>query len=229
MKPRLPRRLLLTAVIGLMAVVTVAGCRVEQGAAAFVGETRITDAQVDNVVDSLPVELVTNNLANVSSAYGGVRHQVLEALAVVELGRHVADDTGALPDADARSVARDGWMQQTGLPESNAFVSLMAEAEGYRALLQEGAEPQAPTDTDIEAAADNFTTATGQKLQSADLQQLTADLNSDQGRRLIGVNRQIAQYVADYDVTANPKYGQLSIVTFLNASGVPLLTVPVPN
>lgn len=229
MKPRLSRRLLLSAAIGLVAVAGLAGCRVEQGAAAFVGDTRITDSQVNQVVDSIPVELITSDLSDMSSAFGGIRNQVLEALAVVELGRQVADDTGRQPDSEAASAARDGWVQNTGLAQDNAFVALMAEAEGYRELLRADAEPQSPSAADIEAAAENFTATTGQALDDMGFAQLAADLDSEQGKQLIGQNRQITQYVADFDVTANPKYGQLAIVTFLNPSGVPLLTAPVPN
>lgn len=229
MKPRMPRRLVLSAVIGLLAVAGLAGCRIEQGAAVFVGDTRISDSEVNEVVDSIPVELITSDLSTVSKAYGGIRNQVLEALTVVELGHQVAADTGRQIDADALANAREGWMQRTGLDADNALVSLMAEAEGYRAMLREGAVPEAPTPADVEDAAANVAAVTGQPLNDAELGQLEADLSSPQGQELIGQNRQISGYVAEYGVTPNPKYGQFAIVTFLNARGIPLLTVPVSS
>lgn len=229
MKPRMPRRLLLAAALGLATVAALAGCRVEQGAALFVGETRITDSQVDEIVDSVPVELVTSDRSRMTSGFSGIRSQVVEALAVVELGRQVADDTDRQPNTQVGSAARKSWAEATGLPLDNAFVDLMGSAESYRELLRADATPEAPTEADVEAAAKNYATATGQPLDDAMIGQLTGELNTDQGRDLIGQNRQINQYVADYQVTANPKYGKLAIITFTNASGVALLTAPVPS
>jgi len=228
-KPRMSRRLLLAAALGLATVAALAGCRVEQGAALFVGETRITDSQVDAIVDSIPVELITPDLTRKATSFGGVRGQVVEALTVVELGRQVADDTDRQPNTQVGSATRQGWSEATGLPLDNAFVELMGSAESYRELLRADATPEAPTEADIETAAKNYVSATGQPLDDATVAQLALDLNTDQGRELIGQNRQINQYVADYGVTANPKYGKLAIVTFQNASGVALLTAPVPS
>src|SRR6185369_9622917 len=48
------RRLTAIAVMGALAVVALAGCRTDAGSAAYVGNTRITTDQVNDVIDSAP-------------------------------------------------------------------------------------------------------------------------------------------------------------------------------
>ncbi|GAA4919507.1 hypothetical protein LX16_4345 [Stackebrandtia albiflava] len=228
MKPRMSRRLVLAAVLGIAAAATVSACRVEQGAALFVGDVRVTDTQISEVVDSVPTELFTSGPDQMTTGFGGVRQQVMEAFVVVELGRQVAADTGATPDETADATAREGWTQRTGLPEDNPFVALLGEAEGYRAMLKQGAEPAAPTDEEVADVAANFIAVTGQPLDEASISQLAVTLNGETGQRIVGERRQLADYVAEYDVQTNPRYGRVSVISFYDPSGV-MLTVPVPN
>ena len=218
MQPRNVRRALTAVALGIAALSAMAACRVEQGAAVFVGDTRITEDAVNSIVDSLPVE--------VDAPLGGFRAMTVDALATVELGEQVAEDTGGSPDAASAEAIRSYWQSQ-GLPAEHEFVELMAEAEGYRAMLLSGAEPAAPTEADIEKIAAQFAENSGQPMTEADVAGLGEYLNSEAGQEIIGGRDQVAAYVAEYQVTANPRYGEGYITVARDQQRMPVVTVPL--
>ncbi len=220
MLSRNSRRVFATAALAAALVTSLAACRVEQGAAVFVGDTRIAASQVDDVIDTLP----TKRQAPMSI----FRSSTVDALTVIELGKQVADDTGAEPVTAAEETPRQYWQSQ-GLKPDSEFVDLMAEAEGYRAMLAEDAEPAEATNDDLDAIIERFERNSGQKLQERDKAALQQELASEQGKTIIGTRNKLESYVDKYDVTANPRYGDTYIVVARGSQYEPLVTVPLES
>lgn len=232
------------AAMGLatVALVTVSACRVEQGAALFIGSERISENRVDEIVDGMPdkareqmsqlTELTGGQKSNIST--GGLRGFVVDALATIELGKLVAADTGREPDTSVTGAVEKFWSQPVyGLDEDNEFVQLAATAESYRTVLVEDAKPATVTDKELDAALDHFEFLAGEKYSKSDRdaigQQLGAELESEAGRLLVGQQRQVGDYITDYDVTANPRYGQSFIVISLGRDNSPVFVAGIPS
>lgn len=220
MRTRKTRHVLAAAVLGIAAVAAMTGCRVEQGAAVFVGDTRITSDQVDEVTDSLPTKA--------QAPMGGFRSMAIDALAVVELGKQVAADNGKSPKTSDGALQEKYWAEK-GLPKSNAFVKLMAKAEGYRSMLAKGSDPVKPSSAEVADVTKRLEANSGQKLAGADKQALSAELKSDKGQEIFGNRKQLADYVKKYDVTANPRYGDTYIVIARGQQFEPLVTVQLES
>lgn len=205
------------AAIGLAttALLTVSACRVEQGAAVFVGHERITEKRVDELVDSIPdpnrEELA--QLANLST--GGLRGYIIDALTTVELGKRVVADTGAKPDGKAGEAVGLSW-EQVNLDGDSAFVELAVEAGKYRPVLFEGSKPAKPEKDEIDENTAQFERLQSEDLNDSEREQLrglmTEWLNSEPGQEAVGKQRQVNDYLAEYEVQANPRYGQTTIL-----------------
>ena len=234
---RMTRRAVAAVALGAMAIASLAACRVEQGTALFVGKTRVTEEQVDQIVESLPQQADT--------AIGAYRSLTVDALAVTELGKLVSADTGNRPDADAAENQRQFWMQQ-GVSSNREFIDLMGEAEGYRVMLMDGAEPVTPSDADVDAMAAAYEDHSGMALTDSQKAAITADPDDPQWQEAFGsreqvesyVNlweqnfgnlKQLADYVDEYDVTVNPRYGDSFIVVSRGSQNEPVLTLPLES
>jgi len=220
-KPRLPRRAIAAAVLSLAVVASTAACRVEQGAAIFVGDTRIAESEVSQLVDSLDSE----NLTGV----GDLRAAIVEALVVVEVGKRIAEDTGATPDRDKEGQLLEQLSQMNRLPKDNPVIRLLAEKEAYRPLLVAEADPVDPTEHDVDAMSANVADAIGGKVTPEIRAGIVADLESETGRELTGQRHQVLDYFTDYDVSVNPRFGETSVVIYADQQNNPIITAPIPQ
>ncbi|ADD45439.1 hypothetical protein [Stackebrandtia nassauensis] len=226
------------AAMGLAAaaLLTVSACRVEQGAALFVGDERISEKRVDEVVDSISAsdrakladlnQLTGGQLPDIST--GNLRGYVVDALVVTELGQRVAADTGVKPDRESSSVIKKNW-ELLELDSDSEFVQLTAEAEAYRTVLVDGSKPHRPSDKEVDALTAQLEHTFGQELDEQQKAGFAQFLTSEDGQVVVGQQRQVSDYIAEYDVTANPRYGQSFIVIARNAGPQPLITSDIPS
>lgn len=217
MRPRFTRRAAAIVLAATALVASLTACRVEQGAAVFVGDVRITEEQVDQYVDSLPPRLEVPPV--------GFRALTVDALAVVELGRQVAASEHLEPNDSDGNFMEYYWTRQ-GLPADDQFVALISEAESYRAMLVKGTTQADPTDTDVAETLELVTRTSGAVVDEAFVRSL---LTSDTGRQVVGQRHRLAELVDEYDITANPRYGDTFIVVARDNQFQPLTTVPLPN
>lgn len=230
MKSRMSGRVFVVAALGLALASSLAACRVEPGAAVFVGDVRITDTDVDEIVDEA-IETLTADAPEQARDFpvGDVRDLAVDALTVVELGTQVAKDTGAEPDPDAGQHLQEHMLHSV-LPEDSRFAALQVEAAGYRAMLLESAEPVTPEPEEAEAMAEQIIAASGADPDPAHIEQLSGVLiHEEHGQLAVGQHRLLADYVDEYDVTVNPRYGSNFIVVEFDGDGWPFITVPVPR
>ena len=133
------RRLAPAVLAGCLVVAGFAGCAVESGrSAAYVGATRYSRAQVDRIVAGI----VTDGQKIQDSQLPVVRQQVAAALVFLDVAHRFARDSGyGDPDIDYAGEAA-----RFGLPETDAFARLEAQAAGYGQLLVDKATPATPTE-----------------------------------------------------------------------------------
>lgn len=240
--------------IGLAAaaLLTVSACRVEQGAAVFIGPDRISEKRVDEIIDSIPAK-TRDQLAAIREASGGqmpsittgtLRGYVVDALVVTELGKKVAADTGRKPVAAAADTVEAYWTHPViGLDADSRFVEVAAKAETYRELLFADAAEAEPSDADVKAINDQLSKLDGQPRGDAEDAALKECLGSKPDKEICGENaeqlqgplhigrlNQVRDYVEEYQVSVNPRYGDSFIVIHRDPGmGLPVIIAGLPN
>lgn len=209
-------RLVAVAAVGLLAL---GACGSEQGAALFVGDERVTEATLDGFVDGEVASYLEQGATMADISYADSRQQAAIFMLFAELGRELelpAPDTGAA---------------------ANENEALYLEAVGYYQTLSSRAEPRAMTQAELEALnaaieADQSLLQTivqewaaAQELTQAQFEEFSMAAQSDpgvltevvwqwaevQGAQIAGFADDLNGYVEEYDISVNPRYGQLDI------------------
>lgn len=207
------RRLKLAG-IAAMAVAALTACTNVQGAAVFVGDERIPEATVDGYVDELAVlqtESAEIDLAGYD--YTVDREFVVEYVVLAELGRAMELEKPAEAD--------------------ETLQGLYYEGNAYRDALSREAEPRELSQAEVDAM--NNAVAGDQQLISKIVDQWvnTAGLTDDEIEQFYtaaqadqavvsevvrqwtesqaGLADDLTEYVEEYDISASPRYGDVSI------------------
>ncbi|MEV0645204.1 hypothetical protein AB0I28_08060 [Phytomonospora sp. NPDC050363] len=187
--------------VGLLAVAGLSACRVETGAALFVQDERVTEQQVDDIVESAP-EIGPDGPIELATA----RRNVVTWLATSELAERVSAETGtALPTPDYAGEA--ALLKVDG---DNEYARLQAQHKAYLPVLVSGAAPAELTDEMSAEILAPVTEATGKP--TSDYQPGLAQVFTEPAAQAaLGQRQALADLVAEYDVLANPRYGDLGI------------------
>ncbi len=196
------RRLVTVAAAGVLALTALAGCRSEPGSAAFVGDTRITTNQVNDVLDGVRADGVTVD----PTREGTIRQEVTAQLVFLDVAKRYATEKGfPAPTPDYQTVA-----DRNKLPTSDPFVRLVAESQAYDALLKQQIKPATVTDADYLQAAD---AAIAQGVADpSQRDKLAASIKQDPGfademAHGIAVRNELTDAIKRYNVTVNPAFG----------------------
>jgi hypothetical protein len=210
----MPRRLFAAAVAGVVALVALTGCRIESPTdAAYVGNTRYRQADVDRVIKQLD----TDGLKVSDTQRGQLSQFIVEQSVFLDVAKRYAAEKGyRAPTVDAAGVA-----QTNRLPESDPLVQLVAASGAYRDLLLSKATPGKPTDADFHAAFNllvqqNLVDAGGEAAATQQLRQNFADEMATG----VGLRDELTAAMKRYGTTVNPRYLPL---------GFPLATVPTSS
>ncbi|MCC3765488.1 hypothetical protein K3N28_20715 [Glycomyces sp. TRM65418] len=209
-------RLVGVAAVGLLAL---GACGSEQGAALFVGDERVTESTIDGYVDGTVASYLEQGATMADISYADNRQQAALIVLFAELGREIG-----LP------------APQTG-GAADEYEALYLEAVEYHETLSQRAEPRAMTKDELEAlntaieGDENLLQrivqewAVGQNLTQAQFQEFGMAVQSDpgiltdvvwqwaevQGAQMAGFADDLNEYVEEYDISLNPRYGELDI------------------
>lgn len=223
-------RLVAAAAFGLLAVGVLAGCRSEPGTAAFVGDTRISDAQVEAQMDSLVADIKTaqaqqatqsgqapqpfDRTEALTSFCGGeaaCRQTILETLVLRDVAKqylldHRSDpqfSTGGDPLGDAqKAVEKDAATSH--IQRSDLYQWTGVEATAYIKQLSANLTPVTATDADYRAIY--------QRLKedgaiNGSYDQVKGAIAQVQGLgQGLAATKLLAGAVRTYDVDVNPRY-----------------------
>ena len=133
------RRFAVVAVLALLGALALTGCgKAQPDVAAYVGDTRYTERQLDAIVDELRAENLSNEERSTA------RNWALAHLILIDLGRRVAKAHGLeIPDAKYAESAR-----KLGLPPGGKLVHLDADFVAIRDVLATTVEPVMPGEDD---------------------------------------------------------------------------------
>jgi hypothetical protein len=200
--PRTGRRRTLrraAAVVALSAAVAagLSACDVQPGAAALVAGDRLTEAQVEQVVDSVHDKIPAGQ-------FGSVREEVVGALVMRDLAKRVAADRHVtVPPPDYTAMA------QGGLSANNPYVRLEAETQTYIGALGNSVRPTAPSEADLQEIYQSLVTQGAVNPAQSPYDQVRSQLDTPQTERAVALRAILAAAAGKYHVDVNPRYGKL--------------------
>ncbi|MEU6073124.1 hypothetical protein [Micromonospora sp. NPDC047074] len=223
------RRLVAVASVAL-GLVALSGCRAEPGVAAYVGDLRITEDAVTQVVDDLgaknprptatPAAPEGQPPAQVPQLPG--RDQIVSVLVLSEVCERLSAEKNYQPRGQ---VAPEQLAQQLGLSPESGYVRQTAELYSCLSGVPTGA-PVAPTPEEMADVV-----AAGRKAGAipADVPDDAAagQLDGDQLRTALATRKSLAEAVAAYDVTVNPRYRPLEFPVLSFSGNAPAVSVPL--
>jgi hypothetical protein len=203
MMPR--RRLSVVVATGALVLAALAGCQVEPGNAAFVGDDTYSQSGVDDI-------------AKQAAAAGGIdrsklRDEIVRDEVFVDVARRYAEEHNfGSPKTDAEGVA-----SQLGLPADDPLVQLLAKMDGYRQLLLGKVEPVQPTDAELREAYGHA----AKSGVNGSYEELLPSIRGLAGfNEAVAVNRVLTDALQRYHVRLNPLYnGDFDILAARTQSG----------
>jgi hypothetical protein len=232
------RRLASVAVVASLAVVGLSACRSEPSVAAYLGDSRLTEARVQDVWDEAHDAVVKAAAGQAPAGKSGAavtmpitRADVVRTLVSADvLGKVAKAENVSLP-AD---LTLDEYASSLHVPATTEFIRLYAEADTYVRLLRQGiTNPAAPSDADLQEVF-NVLAANGQIQEGSTFEQFKTSL-PDSNKQLVqtatAVRQEIAEVAKPLDIKVNPRYQPLGIpvLQFQTANGEvrPLVSVPL--
>jgi hypothetical protein len=211
------RRLTSVAAIAAAGVLAVAGCRSAPGVAAYVGDHKITEERVTAVVDDAKEKIGDNPQLRPPA-----RSAVVSTLVLNEVCKRVTADKGLAPKSQ---VTPEQVSQAFGLPETATYTRETAAFYTCLSGLPSGqpAPPTAEELADIVARGK----AAGALPPDMTVQQAATQLDGEQLRSALVTRKAIADAVAGYNVTVNPRYRPLEFPILRFKEDVAAVSVPL--
>lgn len=194
------------AVVGLLAVGGLSACRSYAGTAAFIGDTRVSIAQVDSVEASIPAAVIKAN--NVTTSVG--QQVVAQYETFLNLMQKYAKENNlGAPTVPASAVTAEG--QQLGLTaaeaQKNGFAQLIAAVTTWESYLVSKTPKRASTQADYQSLYNELVKA-GTLPATTSFAQVASTLQTEVPD-LGGINDLrdgLNAAAKKYDVTVNPRY-----------------------
>lgn len=225
-----PRRGLRRAatVLAMSAVVAVGAtaCQVQPGAAAFVGDQRFTQNQVESIFqsirDSYGSKLAKRNFPD-------VRQAVTKDLVIRDLSQRIARRDHLKVDTPPYATLA----KQFSLPKDNKYVHLEAQTQAYVKAIRDHASTKKLRTADLQEIRRSLIQS-GADPRQVSVKQLRQGLPAAAGK-VVAVRDELRAAVHRYHVDVNPRYGKLdyalTVVALRNPStGQPLvgsLSIPL--
>lgn len=234
-------------VFGLLGLAFLAGCRADPAVAAYVDDVRITETEIDQVLEDLRAEVggsIEDELAQLASELdeaelaareaqqfeqleqqlAALREQVVELRVLTEAGTRYAEQAGvAVPAADLAQIGTD-----LGLSPDSSYVAVVAEFVAVRDALRDSVEPEPPTEADQREVYEHLV-AEG---LTAPFEQVRPELDEQVLGEPVAFRNLLTEAVEQADIQLNPRYQLVHRVPVQLGStqtwlGVPLGESPV--
>ncbi|GIJ28618.1 hypothetical protein Vqi01_37800 [Micromonospora qiuiae] len=223
------RRLFAVASVAV-GLVALSGCRSEPGVAAYVGDHRITEDAVTEVIDDARAKnAVPTETAGPAEMPAGPeprlpgRSEVVSVLLLGEVCDRVSAAEGYRPQREVDPVQ---IAQGAGLNPETEYVRRTAELYACLSGIPVGA-PVAPSEqelADLVAAGKRA----GAVPAEVTVEQAATQLDGEQLRFALANRNSLAEAVEAYDVTVNPRYRPLVFPVLSFSGETPIVAVGVP-
>ena len=214
------RRLASVAVVAALAVTGLSACRSAPSVAAYVGQAKITEQRVDDVLKGAQANQAA--AAAGQSAAKISRQDVVDTLVGLDVMRELAKKHNVSPTAiDPARVA-----QSLGVNAQAEYVGLFTEYRGLLNALSTGVQPAQPTQADLRDVYDRLTKG-GANPDGASFAQFTSGLAQQDQQTLaqnIGLRNQLEPEIGKLSTKVNPRYHspELPLVSTQTSQGTVL-------
>ena len=197
------RRLASVAVSAALAVAGLSACRSAPDVAAYVGQTRITEQRVSDVLKGAQANQVSASPGQQAAAAVS-RQDVADTLIGLDVMRELARRHGVSATAiDPNRVA-----QALGVNARAEYVTLYTEYRGLLNALSTGVQPAKPTETDLRDVYGRLTK--GRAIPAGtSFAQFTGGLAEQDQQTLavnIGLRNRLQPEIQKLNTTVNPRY-----------------------
>jgi hypothetical protein len=227
------RRLASVAVVASLAVTALSACRSQPNVAAYVGNQRITEDQVQGVWDNAKAEVAAHPATDANGTvapFSLQRADIVQVLATNSILDAVAKtDAVTVPAPDANAAAQD-----TMVPATSEYTKAYAQEQALLgALKTKNQAAPAASDADLQELHTNLLAAGAQV--DPNFTSFKSTLTPDQTSQVnasAAVGQEVEKAVAGLNVRINPRYGVVS-VSLLNTQDqqtgtlFPLITAPL--
>lgn len=220
------------AVVSLVGVFTVSGCRSAPTAAAYVGEEVYTQQEVQDILTELQNAVESATGSN-DSAFepGSMRQTVVSYLVVNEVARKVAADRGiAVPVADLQVA-----VSVLGLPAEGVVTAAVLETRCARIAadlatvvmaLQAATTAVDPTEAEQRQVFESLRYQ-GQRVSDS-FESLQPAFTRDSIGHPVALGRWLNEGVSRYRATVNPRYAPLAWQVSVQLTSAVTASVSVP-
>lgn len=205
-----PRRSVIVAVLVLLAGLGFAGCgRAQPGVAFYIGDTRYTEKQLDEMVDEIAAAVPGVDVAD-------LRDNAVNGLVIRDLGQRAAREKSV--DVPAPDYAATS--QRLRLPENAKLTRLLAESTTVAGALVDVAGPVQVTDKDLRDIYEVLLESAGDQ-QLKPFEEVAQLLRADAFLpKILGVRNLLVAQAEKVGVEVNPRY--LPLTAALGEVPVPL-------
>jgi hypothetical protein len=191
-RARVARRAVVSLALGCGLALT--GCQADPGVAAYVGTEKITEADVDRLVDDAAAKAAGQQ--GLSAPSRG------DVVITYVLGK-VCAERQAREGFTGQTVSRDQIQQIDSVSKDSAYAELRSGTYTCLSGLPNPGDAQ-PTEADLQ---DIYDRAQAKGLVQVPLDQIRDQLTTDASvRQAIGVKRMLTELVKNADVRVNPRY-----------------------
>ncbi|WP_157641277.1 hypothetical protein [Longispora albida] len=191
------RRALAATALAAVAALALTGCRSEPIAAAYVGDTRIENSQVQKVVDEVSKPGVAK-----PGQVGQSKQGIASFIVVGELALRLC----AEQKLTVQPVTAAEFAAQRRSNEVLEFDRLQEKYAPCLAALEESVAPAVPSEADVKEMT---ALVNGQGFRINNAERITGD---QEFRKKLGLRNTLREAMTKYNVTINPLYAPASYV-----------------
>jgi hypothetical protein len=213
------RRVAFAAVLAVVGVAALAGCRSQPTVAAYLGDQKITEARVQHIIDEVKGELPAGQL-------GAYRQMVVSWILVGDLANRINHERGyTVEPVEAEARAGEADPKIPVHVGNNTDLTEMAKVYGdwFAALdtLIQKVKPAPLSDADKHAIFDQAV-ASGRLQPGITYDQVVDQIDQPEYGPVVGLRNELREAAKGMHISINPRYRPLSLT--LGPVELPLAT-----
>jgi hypothetical protein len=222
------RRLASLAVVVAVGVLALAGCKSVPSVAAYVGDQKITEKRVDDILADVKKKLAAVHQPAVQASPSAAatptlpgREMIVSTLVLNTVCDRLAADRGTkFTTVDINQVA-----QAEQLPAASTYVVERTKLYSCLGGVETGASA-APTQAELREIYDRGKAA-GAIPKDQTFEQIAPQLDGTQLRSALAAKHTFTDVVAKYNVTVNPRYRPLELPLLSFSGSAAAVSVPI--
>ena len=207
------RRLVPLALVVVLGIAGLTGCRSNPAVAAYVGGQRYTVQDLDGLLDDT-IALTPPEQRQGEINLGSGRQEVLQVLVLDELAAKVVAARGLrvqeiTPEITVQMLGLEAGTERADAAGRNDYLRALLRMRSTMETLTQAVDPVTPTEADQREVFDSLVDQ-GQ-LAGRKFEQIQVSLTAELLGRHLGLRNVLIDAVERYHVVVNPRYAPLSL------------------